>query len=119
MSVTDFGDPHQVIHIPARDLTGTREAKLAEIDTLLAQLQVVRLALCGQTLRLEGLNGAAGQRPRLRHRLWSWLATRLRAVLRNPAPGSPRTLRAIGREGATAAAGSLHRAGTVAPPHAR
>jgi hypothetical protein len=28
MSVTNFGDPHQVIHIPARDLTGTREAKL-------------------------------------------------------------------------------------------
>ena len=88
MSVTDFGDPHQVIHIPARELTGTREAKLAELDMFLAQLQVVRLVLCGQTVRLEGLNGAAGQRLRPRHRLWSWPATHLRAVLRDFAPGS-------------------------------
>jgi hypothetical protein len=88
MSVTDFGDPHQVIHIPARDLTGTREAKLADLDMLLAQLQVVRLALCGQAVRLEGLNGAAGQRLRPRHRLWSWPAMHLRAVLRDFAPGS-------------------------------
>lgn len=85
MSVTDFGDPHQVIHIPARDLTGTREAKLAELDMLLAQLQAVRMALCGQA---EGLNGGAGQRLRPRHGLWSWLATRLRAVLRDFAPGT-------------------------------
>jgi hypothetical protein len=48
----------------------------------------VRLALCGQAVRLEGLNGAAGQRLRPRHRLWSWPATRLRAVLRDFAPGT-------------------------------
>lgn len=53
MSATDFGDPHQVIHIPARELTGTREAKLADLDMFLAQLQLVRLALCGQTVRLK------------------------------------------------------------------
>jgi hypothetical protein len=88
MSVTDFGDPHQVIHIPARDLTGTREAKLAELDMLLAQLQVVRLALCGQAVRLELLDGAAGQRLRPRHRLWSWPATHLRAVLRDFGPST-------------------------------
>jgi hypothetical protein len=88
MSVTDFGDPHQVIHIPARDLTGTREAKLADLDMLLAQLQVVRLALCAQAVRLEGLNGAAGQLLRPRHRLWSWPATCLRTVLRYFAPGT-------------------------------
>jgi hypothetical protein len=45
------------------------------------------LALCGQAVRLEGSNGAAGQRLRPRHRLWSWPA-RLRAVLRDLAPGS-------------------------------
>ena len=88
MSVTDFGDPHQVIHIPAHDLSGTREAKLAELDMFLAQLPVVRLALCGQAVQLEGLNGAAGQRLRPRHRLWSWPATHLRAVLRDFAPGT-------------------------------
>jgi hypothetical protein len=87
MSVTDFGEPHQVIHIPARDLIGTREAKLAELDMLLAQLQVVRLALCGQAVRLEGLNGPAGPRLRPRNRLWSWPATHLRALLRDLAPG--------------------------------
>jgi hypothetical protein len=88
MSVTDFGDPHQVIHIPARDLTGTREAKLADLDMFLAQLQVVRLALCQQVVRLEGLNGAAGQRLRPRHRLWSWPATRLRAIVRDLTSGT-------------------------------
>lgn len=86
MSATDFGDPHQVIHIPARDLTGTREAKLAELDMLLAQLQVVRLALCGQAVRLEGLDDPAARRLRLRDRLWSWRAPRLRAGLRAFAP---------------------------------
>jgi len=53
MSATNFGDPHQIIHIPARDLTGTRDAKLAELDTFLAQPQIVRLALCGQPVRLD------------------------------------------------------------------
>jgi hypothetical protein len=86
MSVTDFGDPHRVIHIPARDLTGTREAKLADIDMFLAQLQAVRLALCGPAVRLEGLSGAARQRLRPPHRPWSWAATRLRAVSRAFAP---------------------------------
>ena len=53
MSATDLGDPVHVIHIPARELTGTREAKLAELDMFLAQLQIVRLALCGRAVRLE------------------------------------------------------------------
>ena len=80
MSGTDFGDPDQIIHIPARDLTGTREAKLAELDMLLAQLQMVRLALCGQPVRLEGFVGAAGHRRPHRSQLWSWVAGRLRVV---------------------------------------
>jgi hypothetical protein len=80
MDGSDFGDPAQIIHIPARDLTGTREAKLAELDTLLAQLQMVRLALCGQPIRLEGLVGAAGQREAHRSRLRTWAADCLRAV---------------------------------------
>ena len=75
MSGSDFSDPDQIIHIPARDLTGTREAKLADLDTLLAQLQMVRLAL-----RLEGFVGAAGQREAHRSRLWAWAADRLRAL---------------------------------------
>ncbi|HSL21253.1 MAG TPA: hypothetical protein VK886_06940 [Vicinamibacterales bacterium] len=64
MSATDFGDPHQIIHIPARDLTGTREAKLAELDMFLAQLQAVRLALCGQAVRLDGSNDAVSHQRR-------------------------------------------------------
>jgi hypothetical protein len=80
MSATDFGDPDQIIHIPARDLTGTREAKLAELDMLLAQLQTVRLVLCGQPLRLEGFLGAPSQRPQHRSQLWSWATGRLRVV---------------------------------------
>ena len=87
MGATDFGDPHQVIHIPARDLTGTREAKLAELDMFLAQLQIVRFALCGQVVRLDGLIGAAGQRPCLRCGFWARPATRLRALLHAFAPG--------------------------------
>ena len=80
MSATDFGDPHQIIHIPARDLTGTRDAKLAELDLLLAQLQVVRLALCGQVVHLEGLDGTAGERRRDGRGPGSRLARSLRAV---------------------------------------
>ena len=80
MSGSDFSDPDQIIHIPARDLTGTREAKLADLDTLLAQLQMVRLALCGQPIRLEGFVGAAGQREAHRSCLWAWAADRLRAL---------------------------------------
>ena len=86
MSVPHFGDPHRVIHIPARDLTGTREAKLADLDMFLAQLQAVRLALGGQAVRLDEFNGVAGQRLLPRPRPWSWAATRLPAVLRAFAP---------------------------------
>lgn len=64
MSATDFGDPDQIIHIPARDLTGTREAKLADLDVLLAQLQVVRLALCGQAVPPDVLHAFAPGPPR-------------------------------------------------------
>ena len=78
MSATDFGDPDQIIHIPARDLTGTREAKLAELDMLLAQLQIVRLGICGQLVRLEGHLTAAGERPPHRSQWWSRVAGRLR-----------------------------------------
>lgn len=53
MSTTNFADPDQIIRIPARELTGTREAKLAELDTLLAQLQLVRLALCGEPVHID------------------------------------------------------------------
>ena len=80
MNGSDFSDPDQIIHIQARHLTGTREAKLAELDSLLAQLQMVRLVLCGQPLRLEGFLGAAGQRPQHRSQLWSWVTGRLRVV---------------------------------------
>jgi hypothetical protein len=67
MSTSNFGDPAQIIHIPARDLTGTREAKLAELDTLLAQLQVVRLALCGQPVQLAGFTDGPRERRRSSH----------------------------------------------------
>lgn len=80
MKGSDFSDPDQVIHIPARDLTGTREAKLAELDMLLAQLQMVRLVLCGQSVRLEGYLGAAGERPSHRSQIWSWVVGRLQNV---------------------------------------
>ncbi len=69
MSATDLGDPDRIIHIPARKLTGTREAKLDELDMFLAQLQAVRLALCGQPVRLEGFAGAPGG-PRAAGRWW-------------------------------------------------
>jgi len=81
MSATDFGDPHQIIHIPARDLTGTREAKLADLDMFLAQLQLIRLALCGQPVRLEGFIGATSEPRAHRQVTWSWPAKRLRAIL--------------------------------------
>ena len=64
MSATDFADPDQIIHIPARDLTGTREAKLVELDTLLAQLQMVRLALCGDVVFVAGSTDAVTKAPR-------------------------------------------------------
>jgi hypothetical protein len=61
MSVMNVDDPRQTIHIPSRELTGTREEKLAELDLLLGQLQVVRLALCGRPLRLESLTVARAE----------------------------------------------------------
>jgi hypothetical protein len=50
MSAGDFGKPEQTIYIPARELTGCRGAKLAALDEFLAQLAIVRLMLCGQTV---------------------------------------------------------------------
>ncbi|MGE0592308.1 MAG: hypothetical protein AB7G23_11345 [Vicinamibacterales bacterium] len=47
MSATDFGEPGQVLPVPGRDLCGTRDEKLAELDLLLTQLQGVRMALSG------------------------------------------------------------------------
>lgn len=82
MSATDCGDPHQVIHIPARDLTGTREAKLADLDMFLAQLQLVRLALCGQTVRLEGFIGAPNEPRTSSPVTWRRPAKRLRDILK-------------------------------------
>jgi hypothetical protein len=82
MSATDFGNPHQIIHIPARDLTGTREAKLADLDMFLAQLQVVRLALCGEAIRVDAFVGAPDERRRNAHATQSWLARRWRALRR-------------------------------------
>jgi hypothetical protein len=78
MNGSDFSDPDQIIHIPARNLTGTCEAKLAELDMLLAQLQMVRLVLCGHPVRLEGNPGAAGERSPYRSHLWSRVAGRFR-----------------------------------------
>jgi hypothetical protein len=91
MNGSDFSDPDQIIHIPARDLTGTREAKLAELDMLLAQLQMVRLVLCGQPVRLEGFAGAVGQPPLHRSRLWSWVASHLRPARDAVASGTAGT----------------------------
>jgi hypothetical protein len=93
MSATDFCNPDRIIHIPARDLTGTREAKLAELDMLLAQLQMVRLVLCGQPVRLDGFVGAVGQRRPHRSRLWSWVASHLRAARDAFATGTAGTKR--------------------------
>jgi hypothetical protein len=77
MSVMNVDDPRQTIHIPSRELTGTREEKLAELDLLLGQLQIVRLALCGRPVRLESLTVAAEGRRDNRGwgRLWRRLST--------------------------------------------
>ena len=47
-----FGDSDQPILIPSRQLTGTREAKLAQLEGFLLQLHVVRRALGGEPLGL-------------------------------------------------------------------
>jgi hypothetical protein len=91
MSATHLGDPHQTIQIPARELAGTREAKLAELDTFLAQLQLIRLALRGRGGRLDVSVGAAGQRPHNRSGFWSWPARYLRAALKAFTPGTVHT----------------------------
>lgn len=52
-ATTYFDDPAQAIFIPARELTGTREAKLEALDAFLAQLHVVRLALSGHPIQLD------------------------------------------------------------------
>jgi hypothetical protein len=82
MSARDFGDPQQILHIPARDLTGTREAKLAQLDNFLFQLQVVRLVLGGRAVRLEGLVGAPSA-PRTDRRSvdWTWPMRNVRSAL--------------------------------------
>jgi hypothetical protein len=92
MSATNFGDPNHIIRIPARELTGTREAKLAELDTLLAQLQLVRLVLCGQPIRLEGVIEAPGSRShhRIGH-VWARSVTRLQAIFKARTTGASRT----------------------------
>jgi hypothetical protein len=54
---TYFGDD-EIVRIPSRELTGPREAKLEQLDAFLAQLHLVRLALCGQAVRLAGFPGA-------------------------------------------------------------
>ena len=81
MSATDFADPHQIIHVPARDLTGTREAKLADLDMFLAQLQMVRLVLDGQTSRPDDHSRGAGQPRTGREAASSRPATRWRTIL--------------------------------------
>lgn len=86
MSATDFGDPRQIIHIPARDLTGSREAKLAELDNLLAQLQVVRLALCGQAVRVHAFAELLGNKQGER-RASGGPVSRLRKLLKTAASG--------------------------------
>jgi hypothetical protein len=76
MNASDFVDPNRTIHIPARDLAGSREAKLAELDTLMAQLQVVRLVLCGQQIHVGCVDTAVQCPPH--SGLWARAASRLR-----------------------------------------
>jgi hypothetical protein len=91
MNASDFADPNRTIHIPARDLTGSREAKLAELDTLMAQLQVVRLVLCGQQIHVACADTAV-QRPH-QSGLWARAAGRLRDLRGSFAQGSAETKR--------------------------
>lgn len=61
MSVTNLGDSDRTIYIPARELAGTREDKLAELDTFLAQLHAVRLALCWRPIPVERVPGGSSE----------------------------------------------------------
>jgi hypothetical protein len=92
MSATNFGDPNHIIYIPARELTGTRDAKLAELDSLLAQLQLVRLVLCDQPVRLEGVIDAPGgpSSHRMGH-VWAWSLSCLQAIRKPRTTGASRT----------------------------
>ena len=75
---TPFGDTAQTVFIPSRELTGTREAKRMQLDSFLAQLHVVRLALGGEPLRLSRLEPAplrVARRGRIRS--WNSLAQRI------------------------------------------
>ena len=47
MSTENLLTSAERIDIPARQLTGTREEKLRQLDEFLVQLQAVRLALTG------------------------------------------------------------------------
>jgi hypothetical protein len=87
VSVTDLGDPREIIRIPGRELTGTREQKLAELDMLLAQLELVRLALA-EPLSLDEESIAGAERARRRPGLLTWPARRVRETLSALAPGA-------------------------------
>ena len=82
MSATNLGDPHQIIHTPARDLTGTSETKLTEPDTFLAQPQIARLALCGQPVRLDRFVVDRMRLGRSITDVWIWPMWRPRTILK-------------------------------------
>jgi hypothetical protein len=67
---TPFGDSSQTVFIPSRELTGTREEKLLQLESFLAQLHAVRLALGGERPRLTRLE--PGPVDGLRHGRPSW-----------------------------------------------
>jgi hypothetical protein len=71
------------VHIPSRELTGAREAKLAQLDSFLAQLYVVRLALSGEPLRLSRLEPAhISVSHRARAHSWDSVVERIRRLFR-------------------------------------
>jgi hypothetical protein len=57
---------------------------MADLYMFLAQLQLVRLALSGQTVRLEGFLGAPNEPRTPSQFTWSRTAKRLRAILSGP-----------------------------------
>ena len=85
MSGSDFSDPDQIIHIPARDLTGTREAKLAELDTLLVRNRDRVLTHRAILKAIWGAN--AVEQP---EHLWTLVAQLRRKI--EPDPSNPRYL---------------------------